>query len=58
MAFPEERADELAKIYESVQPHVPDFYLYEYHSNFVPAEIAANLEVQARAALKKYVSLP
>jgi hypothetical protein len=58
VGFPETMTDVLGQIYYLTKPWMPDYYEYESHVIFNPAEIAAKLELKAAEVVKRFVSLP
>lgn len=58
VGFPETMTDVFGQISHLTRPSMPDYYKYDSHVIFNPAEIAAKLEMKAAEVVKRFVSLP
>jgi hypothetical protein len=58
IGFPETMTDVFSRLYDLTKPSMPDYFRYESHLIFNPAEIAAKLEMEAAKVVKRFQSLP
>ncbi len=58
IGFPDSMTDIFARLYEVTRPSIPEYFPYEYHCNFSPADIAAKLELEAAKVVRRFGELP